>query len=351
MASIRDLGLVPVYDRVGAGTGVPDDYDPFAATHDVGQIDPQVLSMLTQQAEQRPSGLTSRSVRTYAVDMDGNPIIGGNDAVAAAVEARGAGGARPAITVGSQPAGTVQMPAGARPSSVDRAFAQMGMQPGVMAPVPRQRPNFPSTVWDPFGTSSVAKDETRLPANDGGESGFLTTYYPEAQNPAGAAIDQATAGVPLPRNRPIPQATIPLTAVAPSQPRQLEPITFRRGDTVSALAQARGMTTNEFAAHYGITDPNRIFAGQTVSPRGGSAAATAPAVPSRAPQQPAPSTPLVRNNTPASEGGGTAFTTTNSGQTIRAGQTVNLSGGRTGVVQSDGSIIDNNGRTSRGSRL
>lgn len=43
------------------------------------------------------------------------------------------------------------------------------------------------------------------------------------------------------------------------------------------------------------------------------------------------------------------FRSTNSGQTINQGQTVGLSGGRTGVVQADGSIIDNNGRRSRGS--
>lgn len=48
-------------------------------------------------------------------------------------------------------------------------------------------------------------------------------------------------------------------------------------------------------------------------------------------------------------GTGKEFTTTNTGQTIRAGQTVQLSGGRTGVVQEDGSIIDNNGRRSKGS--
>ena len=55
------------------------------------------------------------------------------------------------------------------------------------------------------------------------------------------------------------------------------------------------MTTNEFAAHYGIADPNRIFAGQTVNPGGGRAPAPQQrTAPSPHQQTPAPSAPAAQ---------------------------------------------------------
>lgn len=232
--------------------------------------------------------LASRSVSTVPVDMNGNPIItsstgpGFSAPTAGATMAEQRSGSRPAITVGSQPAGTVQMPPGARPSNIPPMNLPPMGPPAVQtatAPIPRPRP-LGAPVWDPFGTN-VAKDESRLPTNDGGEAGFMAAFYPDATNPAVDAAGQMAGGIPMPRARPIPPASIPLTSLtgapptvpmprnrpAPPTPAgTLGPITFKRGDTVSQLARDRGMTVKSFADLFGIKDPNKIRAGDTVMP-------------------------------------------------------------------------------------
>jgi hypothetical protein len=45
--------------------------------------------------------------------------------------------------------------------------------------------------------------------------------------------------------------------------------TAQPGDTVSALAAARGMSVGDFASQYGISDPSMIYAGQTYGSTGG----------------------------------------------------------------------------------
>ena len=142
----------------------------------------------------------------------------------------------------------------------------MGIQ-SATGPSGRGRPTSP--VWDPFGTRVANKDESRLPTN-AGESEFLAAFYPDGTpNPAAAAIEQAAPGAPpMPRIRPIPPASIPLTAAAPpAVPSSLGPITFRKGDTVWDLARDRGMTVKSFADLYGIKNPDRIRAGDTVIPK------------------------------------------------------------------------------------
>lgn len=83
------------------------------------------------------------------------------------------------------------------------------------------------------------------------------------------------AGGPLPipvmplRARPqTPYMTSPSYMNTPGSPYANPggPITFRKGDTVSQLARDRGMTVKSFADLFGIKDPNRIYAGQTVVP-------------------------------------------------------------------------------------
>lgn len=229
--------------------------------------------------------LTSRSVPTYDVDTAGMPIVPqkpGFVADTAAATRAEQSGSRPAITAGSQPAGTVAMPPGARPASVDRAFAQMGIQPlpqmmgrgqplqTAQAPTPLPRP-MGNTVWDPFGTSSVAKDESRLPTN-AGEQEFMDAFYPQAENPAVGAIDSAV--VPLPRQRPLPPAQIPLkTALAP-MPRQRPAsptggsYTIQKGDTLSSISARTGISVPDLAVMNNISDPNRITAGQKLKING-----------------------------------------------------------------------------------
>lgn len=131
--------------------------------------------------------LVSRSVNTVPIDGNGNPIVprvGNNIPPVSETLAEQRSGWRPAVTQGVQPAGTVTMPPGARPSNI---------------PLPSMPP--PSTLsaaWDPFNTINPNADQSRLPPNDGGEAGFMASFYPNASNPAVGAIEQAT-GMPRPR--------------------------------------------------------------------------------------------------------------------------------------------------------
>jgi LysM repeat protein len=211
------------------------------------------------------SGLRNNYVPTYQVRSDGTPIIPGEPGFTAdsGTDTRiEQSGARRAYTQGVQPAGTVAMPLGARPASVPLPSA---------IPAPPQ----PTMLAGMFGRgqggywSGSLKDQAQLPSNDGGEAGFLQAFGPGAsQSPAVTAIDQAAGMPPLPRIRPLPPARIPLTSVAPpgagSPPSVPGAITFKKGDTVSALAKQRGMTVSSFSDLFGIKNPNKIYAGQTV---------------------------------------------------------------------------------------
>lgn len=236
------------------------------------------------------AGLTTRKVPTYGTDANGNPVVGsstgpGFGAPPADPVVR-TSGVRPALTQGVQPAGTVAMPPGGRPASVGlprppvppQQVAQSGM-------FGRGQGGY----WD-----GALKGQQRLPMNDGGEAGFLSTFYPDKTTAAEAAIEQAAPMPPMPRVRPIPPAKIPLTSVAPPKVTGAVPtipgaITFRKGDTVSALAKRLGMTTSSFADRYGIANPNKIYAGQTVTPVG----APVPRMPPAGLMRSGPSAPAV----------------------------------------------------------
>jgi nucleoid-associated protein YgaU len=233
--------------------------------------------------------LVSRSVNTVPIDpTTGSPV--GFTAPTMAATRTEQTGLRPAITQGTQPAGTATLPPGARPASVDRAFAQMQVpqvpQPGMFGR------GLGSTVADPFGTRVANQDQSRLPANDGGEAGFLSTFYPSASPSAVTAIDNA-APVPMPRVRPIPPAMTPLTALtgglvptgetlpggtnfdgspvkilappAVPGPRNAGNYTIKSGDTLGALAKRFGTTVNQLANANGISNPNKIRAGATLN--------------------------------------------------------------------------------------
>jgi nucleoid-associated protein YgaU len=219
-------------------------------------------------------------------------------------------GARPAITQGVQPAGTVTMPPGARPSNIP---------PPNMAPPPTQ-----SATWDPFNTTNPNADQSRLPTN-AGEAEFLAAFGPQAQNPALSAIDQLTGSgrstafpfpVPSFRRGLVPTGdTLPGATNFDGSPveimvnggKQMPPMprnrpappmggnyTVKRGDTVWDLARANNTTVNAIALANGLRDPSKIRAGQQL---------TLPSVP--APRMPPPS--LRSNKTPGGLPSGMTF--------------------------------------------
>jgi hypothetical protein len=127
----------------------------------------------------------------------------------------------------------------------------------------------------PVGGIVSGKNETRL-----GYAGFP----PDPTNPAlGAIEDQLnpsgrSTGFPFPLmgfNQPRYSEPIditirggskmpPMPRNRPAPPQVPGAITFKRGDTVSKLAKQRGMTVSSFADLFGIANPNKIRAGQTV---------------------------------------------------------------------------------------
>lgn len=243
-----------------------------------------------------PGPLKTNMVNTVPIDPStGNPVIAAHQpsfttpTMASTMAEQS--GSRPALTYGTQPAGTAQLPPGVRPGSVDRAFAQMGTQ------APTQTGQA-APVFDPFRTYIPNQNQSRLPPNDGGEAGFLAAFGPQAPtSPALGAITQAAGVPPMPRVRPIPPAQIPLTSITGGKgtvPQIPGPITFKEGDTVGKLAKGLGMTVSSFSDLYGIANPNKIYAGATVTPQ----IPTMPRMPSPAQRTP----PMVSNNT-----GGSGF--------------------------------------------
>ncbi|HUR21493.1 MAG TPA: LysM domain-containing protein [Vicinamibacterales bacterium] len=212
-------------------------------------------------------GLTTRRVTSVPIGPDGNPVVGGRGQSAA-------------------PANPPRL------SFFDFIRA-------VVTPNP---PTLP--MADP--TPPVVKDQSRLPTGTG------LTFDPEAQAAQDAELLGTSPGpdlltgsgrstllpFPMPASRQ-PRFSDPTDGLngagpqygsafrpesngwgsngftyawmnnditAPSSPPPvrgtLGPITFRKGDTVSKLAKARGMTVTSFADLYGIANPNRIYAGR-----------------------------------------------------------------------------------------
>lgn len=169
-----------------------------------------------------PSGLTTRPVTTVPIDSNGNPILsaipGYGFTGPSSAETRGEqSGTRRAITLGTQPAGTVAMPPGARPASVDRAFQKMG----IVAPAPLVAP-----VNDPFRTFNPNADQSRLPQgmpngpNDPASVAFMNNFYPDAA-PQPSALSAITSAM-APRMMPGRPASLSAT---PQQAAQI----LRRG--------------------------------------------------------------------------------------------------------------------------
>jgi hypothetical protein len=127
--------------------------------------------------------LNKRVVQTVAVDpFTGNPITSG-------------GAVRSAVTQGTQPAGTVQMPPGARPAAVDRAFAQMPVQPP-----PAPLPPAPAPVRTAGGIYNAKPPPAPpvLPSDPRLPKGTALAFDPGGapSNPAVSAISAATSPAP-----------------------------------------------------------------------------------------------------------------------------------------------------------
>lgn len=229
-------------------------------------------------SESPPSPLATRRVETVPVDAVGNPII----------EQRGeqrrpqminSGAIRTAP--GSQSAGQTQLPPGVRPSAVDEAFALLTQ--GQPQRMPMQRPFFPSQV-DSMGRFNPAPgpidllaktDQSRLPVGQPGLVDPLSAFGPQAENQALAAI-AANAGPRLPMAMPAsiaaqrqPQVPLPRprpNVSQPSSPGMIgAPYTIKKGDTLSHIAKRTGTTVSALAAANGISNPNKIYAGQKIS--------------------------------------------------------------------------------------
>ncbi len=275
MAGFRDL--VPVYSRLTPGQKavLPTDFQT-----NTGQVDPRMLGMMGNQT---PSGLVSRSVNTVPIGPDGNPIPQGRDlsGLQAALDAYAGrqasqqGGARPAVTIGTQPAGTAQMPPGVRPGSVDQAFASMGMN-APSGPNGRGRPmqtaQMNGGVFDPFGTSSLNKDESRLMPSDP-----RMAFNGEVPNAALGAIDQLTGSgqSTQPRSRPLSLSPRGLAGVPASPQQPSGNYTIRKGDTLSGISQKTGIPVQQLAKLNGIKNPNAIRAGVSLNLGGSAPAMTA----------------------------------------------------------------------------
>jgi hypothetical protein len=299
----------------------------------------------------QPSGLTARSVNTVPIDpTTGNPIPPRPQL--AGWQAGPRSGAQPAITQGVLPAGSSQM-AAARPPSLPVPPNNFQLLPGGQPPtqvaqamppqMPMPRPLGPSTgygynqltgEYEPRQRSTpypappaVAenKNQDRLPTN-AGEAEFMAAFGPQPPVPAAvAAIDGATMP-PMPRVRPTPPMPPPRMPMAkhPSLSRSLAPtgdtlagatnfdgspvqilapqqpgaITVQRGDTATALAKRLGMSVPQFAAAYGIKNPDRLYAGETLRP-GGMQSMPAPRQQNAAPQRRAPIPQPPQNNQPS----------------------------------------------------
>lgn len=176
------------------------------------------------------------------------------------------GGARRANTIGTQQAGTVAMPAGVRPASVDQAFAQIGVDPSVLSRLYAEN------------TTGRMQAEERLPAYDAGGPKRQPMFDPTGQigrsrdefslgysdplggNSAVAAINSQTG-----KRAPQPLTPSPLLRAQPPQQAPGSTYTIRSGDTLGALAKRFGTTVDHLARANGISNPNKIKAGATLN--------------------------------------------------------------------------------------
>jgi LysM repeat protein len=252
-------GSYQMRPQAGGGTNLNEIYG--------GIIGQSPTKRTVQTTQVRPSyGFQAPNLETARAEQSGTRSIG---------------------TQGVQQAGSVQMPPGVRPASVDRAYAQMGLTPSQAAPIPQQRPQQTAQVWDPFGTSSRIKDESRLSPSDP-----RMAFNPGVQNPAISAIDQllGSGNSTQPRPNPFGYAAQPTRTPGAPQPMPGRPAALNRGmaapapmsagiqykvqpgDTLWSIAKdvyGSGNAATNLAKANNISNPNKINVGQTITLGGG----------------------------------------------------------------------------------
>lgn len=232
------------------------------------------------------ASLTSRSVPVVPVDRYGNPVIASSSSPSGIQR-----------TVGQT--GNVAMPAGARPASVDRAFAQMAAMPtatqrSALAAVPASGKDQSRLAADaPLGPKLMPALNTQGQIVRSVDP-LTNAYGPvlsSTPNSALAAIQAAAGGAPVPMQRPL--------ALMGQRPAAMAPATsgggytVQKGDTLWDLARKNGTTVEAIAQASGISNPNKIGIGQQlVIPGASVAAALAPRV--SAPAQ-ISAAPVARN--------------------------------------------------------
>ena len=275
-------------------------YKPFPSRGQPTSLEEIYRGILPQQQ----SGLASRKVNTVPIDpTTGNPLAAGfrspTMASYRAAEEEGGylpydpqrSGSRSAITQGVQQAGNVQMPPGARPASVDRAFAQMG-SPMPSAPANPRGYNVLTGEYEAMQPStpySVGPDrDARFPVGTTVTGKNQMAFGPDAQNPALAAIDMLTGSrnSAMPRPNPFGYAAQPSRTPAGPQPMPGRPVALSRGmaapaptsagiqykvqpgDTLWSIAKdvyGSGQAATNLAKANNISNPNKIRAGQTIT--------------------------------------------------------------------------------------
>lgn len=233
------------------------------------------------QVQASGSGLTSRSVQTYDVDMYGNPIY-------PSPSVSGSG-----RTTTAQ-AGTAQMGA-ARPAVVDELYGLMGtaqpasgstsMQPrttytlaDLMGGSQAASPTYLNTPGQPNNTIMAGKDQAQLSPGGGlsfdpSGNGVLIPQLPRPRPSDAIPVSGGSAPTMAYGAPPPPPPTAPgiaaINAAAPQLPRRRPPTPpsgapmyqIKRGDTLYDLARRFGTTVPQLANANNIANPNQIKAG------------------------------------------------------------------------------------------
>jgi hypothetical protein len=255
-----------------------------AANEAAERMRQQLAARVASSFPSRPSGPPS-GLPAYAPNSYGQPPT--TVAQTQSEQSMGRGYAPSgAIRTTTAQAGQIPMPPGARPSSIDQMFADMTNQ----APrLPQGQPGMPfssqpditgvrsysGTDVPPMGTPSSIPLAPMPMQRPGGFSQSPLMAYGDVPNPLPAppplqAINAATAGpmAPTPMARPLSLSAVPAAPPMPrARPTTGVPLSgpsyqVRSGDTLSQIARSLGVTTGQLASANGISNPNRIQAGQ-----------------------------------------------------------------------------------------
>lgn len=206
----------------------------------------------------------------------------------------------------------------------------------------------PTATPKPVSKSIVnpAYAEWEAKYGDGSQVQTAATGAPITKNQMAAmnALTGLSTPAPAAAAPPPPPKMITVTTAAPvpaTRPNTLKPITgggytIQAGDTLSSIAARTGQSVNTLASLNGITDPNRIVAGNTLRLSGVATTPPASTTTTRPASSSGSSSSLAKNAVLKPTGAGT-FQTSNTKQTLKVGQKVQTS---TGIktVQANGTL-------------